>query len=174
MASRTHGIPWPIRGIIAGFAGTAAMTAVYSYLHAQRPGAVGVPDADGIGGKVGLDYDDTGVPGHIAENILHLPSLTARQAGELTLAIRWSYGSAFGIAHVILRSRLGEPRATLLFGGALMTMTFSMFPLLGRTPPPWKWTGDSMVTCLATHAAYIGTAAATDDILRRAIYTRQS
>ena len=57
---------------------------------------------------------------------------------------------------------------------ALMTMTFSMFPLLGRTPPPWEWTGGSMVTCLATHAAYIGTAAATDDLLRRALYSRQA
>ena len=84
----------------------------------------------------------------------------------MTLAIRWSYGSVFGIAHVVLRSKLGEPRATLFFGGALMSMTLSMFPLLGRTPPPWRWTGDAMVTCLATHAAYIGTAAATDNLLR--------
>ena len=172
MAMLTRDIPWPIRGVIAGFAGTAAMTAVYSYLHTRRPGAVGVPDAAGIGGKVGLDYDDTGVPGHIAENILHLPSLTDRQAGEMTLAIRWSYGSAFGIAHVVLRSRLGEPRATLLFGGALMSMTLSMFPLLGRTPPPWRWTGDSIVTCLVTHAAYIATAAATDDVLRALTHPR--
>ena len=52
-------VPWPVRGVIAGFAGTAAMTAVYSYLHSRRPGAVGVPDADGLGGKAGLDYDDS-------------------------------------------------------------------------------------------------------------------
>ena len=69
------------------------MTAVYSYLHARRPGAVGVPDADGLGGKAGLDYDDSAVPGQIAATILHLPSVTTTQAGELTLAIRWHSAS---------------------------------------------------------------------------------
>ena len=164
LLSRT--IPWPVRGIIAGFAGTAAMTAVYSYLHSRRPGAVGVPDADGLGGKAGLDYDDSAVPGQIAATILHLPSVTTRQAGELTLAIRWSYGSAFGIAHVLLRSRFREPIPTIVFGGALMSMTFSMFPVLGKTPPPWRWTADAMATSIVTHVAYISTAAIVDDVLR--------
>ena len=66
-------VPWPVRGVIAGFAGTAAMTAVYSYLHARRPGAIGVPDADGLGGKAGLDYDDSAVPGQIGQMRTLLP-----------------------------------------------------------------------------------------------------
>lgn len=166
MSLRNRTVPWPIRGVIAGFAGTAAMTAVYSYLHASRPGAVGVPDAEGLGGQAGLDYDDSAVPGQIAATILHLPSVTVKQASELTLAIRWSYGSAFGVAHVLLRSRFSEPVPTLIFGSALMTITFSMFPILGRTPPPWRWTADAMVTSVVTHVAYISTAAITDDLLR--------
>ncbi len=159
-------IPWPIRGILAGFAGTLAMSTVYSLDHWRRPGALGVAGIAGIGGHVGLDYDDSGVPGRIAANLLHLPELSDRQAGQLTLAIRWSYGSVFGVAHVLLRSRLPEPAATTVFGTALMSMTFSMFPLLGKTPPPWKWRGDELVTSVATHFAYITTAAVVDDVLR--------
>lgn len=142
------------------------MTAVYAIKRARRPGAVGVPDAAGIDGQAGLDYDDSGVPGRILANVMRKPGISDRQAGELTLAIRWSYGSAFGIAHVWLRGHIREPGATLIFGGALMSMTFSMFPLLGRTPPPWKWTGDALATSIVTHIAYIGSAAVADDILR--------
>ncbi|MBP7972596.1 MAG: hypothetical protein KAZ48_07330 [Candidatus Nanopelagicales bacterium] len=162
-----HQIPWLIRGVIAGFAGTAAMSAIYAIKHAQRPGALGIPEVKGINGSVGFDYDDTGVPGHIIANILHLPSVSDRGAGDITLALRWSYGSAFGIAHVLLRSRMSEPKPTMLFGGALMTMTLTMFPVLGRTPPPWKWSGEVVATCVETHLAYIVTAAVADDAMRR-------
>ncbi len=166
MSLRNRTIAWPIRGAIAGFAGTLAMSSVYAYAHNRRPGVSGVAGIAGIGGHVGLDYDDSGVPGRIAQRILHLPKLSDRQAGQLTLAIRWSYGSAFGVAHVLLRSRIREPYATGIFGASLMTLTFTMFPILGKTPPPWKWTGEAKVTSIATHIAYITTAAVTDDILR--------
>lgn len=36
-----------------------------------------------------------------------------------------------------------------------MTATLSLFPLLGRTPPPWRWPADVMATANATHAAYV-------------------
>ena len=159
-------IPWPVRGVLAGFAGTLAMSTVYALAHHRRPGASDLIGVAGIGGNVGLDYDDSAVPGRIAEDILHLPSMTDRQAGQMTLAIRWSYGSAFGITHVLLRSRVREPFATAIFGGSLLTMTFSMFPLLGKTPPPWMWRADAVVISVVTHIAYIPTAAVVDGVLR--------
>jgi hypothetical protein len=48
-----------------------------------------------------------------------------------------------------------------------MSGTFSLFPLLGRTPPPWRWPADVMATCLGTHAAYVTAVALTDDALTR-------
>src|SRR4051794_17672312 len=44
--------------------------------------------------------------------------------------------------------RLGEPRATLGFFATLMTATLSLFPILGRTPPPWRWPKDVMATAV--------------------------
>jgi hypothetical protein len=61
---------------------------------------------------------------------------------------------------------MSEPWASLIFGGTLMTATFSLFPLLGRTPPPRKWPPDVMATCLASHAAYVLGVATVDDLLR--------
>jgi hypothetical protein len=114
-----------------------------------------------------LDYDDSLVPGQIVAGIMHLPHVTAREDRELGLALRWSYGSMFGIWHGLLRRRLGEPRASLAFFTTLMTATLSLFPILGRTPPPWHWPKDVMATAIGTHVAYVAGLAAVDDQIAR-------
>ena len=58
-----------------------------------------------------------------------------------------------------------EPWAALAFGATLMAATFTLFPLLGKTPPPWKWPPDVLATALGTHAAYVLAVATVDDAL---------
>ena len=147
-------LPWQMRSIAAGTAGTAAMALAYRSEHGLRPQVEGP-----------VDYDDSLVPGEIVANILHLPSVTAREEHELGSALRWGYGSAFGVMHGFLRRRLGEPWASIVFGGMLMSATFSLFPLLGRTPPPWRWPRDVLLTSLATHVIYVSGVAITDAVL---------
>ena len=147
---------WPVRSVVAGAAGTAAMTVCYTVERRLRRS----------GGP--LDYDDSRVPGEIVANLLHLPSVTGHEEEELGLALRWSYGSVFGILHGLLRRQLREPAATVSFGATLMTATLTLFPLLGRTPPPWRWPRGFIVTSVFTHIAYAATVGATDDRLRRA------
>jgi hypothetical protein len=144
-------VPWPIRSVLAGAAGTAALSLSYDVERRVRRR------------RGPLDYDDSLVPGQIVASIMHLPHVTAREDEDLGLALRWGYGSAFGLWHGILRRRIGEPWATVVFGATLMSATFSLFPLLGRTPPPWRWPPDVMATCLGTHAAYVSAVAAVDD-----------
>ena len=149
----TRGVPWPVRSVLAGVAGTAAMSLAYGserrVRHAQRQ----------------LDYDDSLVPGTIVAGILHLPDVTDKEDAELGMALRWGYGSAFGLWHGTLRRVLPEPWAALLFGATLMSATLSLFPLLGRTPPPWKWPPVVLATSFGTHAAYVLTVAFVDDML---------
>jgi hypothetical protein len=113
-----------------------------------------------------LDYDDSDVPGRIVVNVLHLGHVTERGDMELGATLRWSYGSAFGLWHGVLRTRLREPWASLAFGTTLITATFTLFPLLGRTPPPWRWPTGYVATCVFTHTAYAVTVGAVDDRLR--------
>jgi hypothetical protein len=148
-------LPWPVRSVAAGTAGTAALSVAYVVERKLRPGRRGP-----------LDYDDSLVPGQIVASVLHLGRVTARDDRDLGWALRWGYGSAFGLWHGLLRRRFGEPRASALFGTTLMSATFSLFPLLGRTPPPWRWPPDVMATCLGTHAAYVLAVATVDDRLR--------
>ena len=114
-----------------------------------------------------FDYDDSLVPGEIVAAVMHLSNVTRREEGELGLALRRSYGSAFGVWHGVLRRKIGEPWASAAFGATLMTATLTLFPLLGHTPPPWRWPKSVIATAFGTHAAYVGAVAAVDDGIRR-------
>ena len=81
-------LAWPIRSVVAGAAGTAALTAAYAAERRVRPSHEGQ-----------LDYDDSLVPGQIVASVMHLPHVTARGDRDLGLALRWGYGSAFGLLH---------------------------------------------------------------------------
>jgi hypothetical protein len=149
-------VPWPARSVLAGTAGTAALTLAYSTERRLRTRHHGP-----------LDYDDSLVPGRIVANIVHLPHVTNREEEDLGLMLRWGYGSAFGIWHGLLRRRMNEPWAAAAFGTTLMTATFTLFPLLGRTPPPWRWHRDVLATSVGTHLAYVTALATVDDRFRR-------
>ena len=171
--TRPPRLPWLSRGLVAGAAGTAAMATWYHVERRVRRGrytgvttlADGTP-VEGLFSHEGLDYDDSVVPGQIVASLLKLPEPTPRQAGAITLLLRWTYGSAFGIAHVWLRKRLREPAASLLFGSVLLAVTSVAFPVLGRTPVPWRWPVDAQLSSIGSHSAYIITASALDNILR--------
>ena len=146
----------PIRSILAGSAGTLAMTLAYATERRVRRENRGQ-----------LDYDDSLVPGQIVASIMHLPHVTDREENELGLALRWGYGSVFGLWHGILHRKFPEPVASTFFGATLMSATLTLFPLLGRTPPPWRWPKDVIVTSLGTHVAYVVAVATVDDRIGR-------
>ena len=149
-------LAWPIRSVLAGTGGTATMTFAYAAERRLRSKARGP-----------LDYDDGLVPGRIVASVMHLPHVTGREERDLGLLLRWTYGSGFGLLHGTLRRSIGEPWASAAFGATLMTATLTLFPLLGRTPPPWRWRPDVLATSVATHACYVAAVAAADDGIRR-------
>ena len=111
---------FPLRSVLAGSAGTLALTLAYATERRVRRGHRGQ-----------LDYDDSLVPGQIVASIMHLPHVTDREENELGLALRWGYGSAFGIWHGILHRRFSEPLASIMFGATLMSATLTLFPASG-------------------------------------------
>ncbi len=145
---------WPVRSLAAGVAGTATLTGAYALDHLLT------------GATRSLDYDDSRVPGQIVVSVLDLRHVTGRDKDELALAVRCSYGPAFALWHGALRRKMAEPWASAAFFTSLMSVTLTMFPLLGRTPPPWRWPRGYLATSLATHAAYVAAVALVDDGLR--------
>jgi len=75
----------------------------------------------------------------------------------------------YGLLHGAVYRKVGEPLASLAFGAVLMSATFSLFPLLGHAPPPWRWPKDVIATSIGTHVAYVTAVAMTDDRLRRRV-----
>lgn len=146
-------LPWPVRSVLAGAAGTAALS--LSYVVERRVRRVRQ-----------ADYDDSLVPGGIVLSILHLHQVNRREEYDAGMGLRWAYGSGFGLFHGLLRRRVDEPWASLTFGGTLMSLTLTMFPLLGHTPPPWRWPRGYVVSELLTHAAYVTAVAVVDDLGR--------
>lgn len=146
-----------------------------SWYHLSRPlrrGSFGVSSltdgtpVQGLWSQVGLDYDDSMVPGQIIANLLRLDQPTHTEIKIIALSLRWTYGSAFGLAHVLLRNRIREPYATMIFGGTLMAVATVAFPSLGGTPVPWRWPVDVQANSIISHTAYIVTASVVDNMLR--------
>lgn len=133
---------WPVASVLGGATGTAALS--LAYVIDRRVRRQSQPQ----------DYDDSLVPGQIVVSIMDLRGVTRREERDLGFALRWSYGSSFGLWHGVLRRKRSEPQATIVFGATLMTMTLTLFPLLGHTPPPWRWPRGYLATSVVTHAIY--------------------
>ena len=80
-------VPWPFRSVLAGTAGTAALTASYAIERRLRPQRKGP-----------LDYDDSLVPGQIVASVMHLGHVTGREDQELGTILRW--GLRLGVWHL--------------------------------------------------------------------------
>ena len=149
-------IPWPVRGVLGGTAGTATMTLAYETERRLRHNHRGQ-----------LDYDDSLVPGKIVASIMHLGKVTDKEDNEIGLALRWSYGSVFGIWHGMLHRRLREPWASAIFGGDADERDAVAVPAAGTNAAAMAWPADVMATAIATHVAYVVAAATVDDVLGR-------
>jgi hypothetical protein len=148
---------WWARGGAAGLAGTTAMTATYGLERRLR---------HSYGGP--LDYDDSATPAHAAMVVLRLHTLDERRERELGYLVHWGYGSAMGIPRELLGRYLSPKRATLVYWLGLMVMTGTLFPVLGGTPPPWRWKPDVVLTSVLQHAVYAVCVGAAVDAARRA------
>ncbi|MDL5155551.1 hypothetical protein [Actinomycetospora termitidis] len=157
-----------LSGVLAGAAGTAAMTItgrLHRELYARRRG-VAPSEITEI-----LDYDDSDHVVVAASRLLQAVSGRAPESSGARRAlfwlVHWGYGSAVGVAHAELRHRLGEPTAGIAFFLGCQTMALSLFPVLGGTPAPWRWTPRLMTTSLAQHVVYAGAVAGADAALAR-------
>ncbi|MEJ2862234.1 hypothetical protein [Actinomycetospora flava] len=119
-----------------------------------------------------LDYDDSDHVVVAASTLLRHVIGWAPRSPEgrraLFWLVHWGYGSAVGAAHVALQHALRrEPAAALTFFAGSQVMALALFPVLGETPPPWRWERRLLVTSFVQHAIYAGGVAATDTATAR-------
>lgn len=119
-----------------------------------------------------LDYDDSDHVVVAAATLLQAVTGWAPESPGARLAlfrtVHWGYGSAVGAGHALLRHELGgEPAAGTVFFLGCQTMALSLFPVLGDTPVPWRWTPRLMTVSLAQHMVYAAAVAGAQAALDR-------
>jgi uncharacterized membrane protein YagU involved in acid resistance len=148
-------------GVVAGLVATTVMNASYWAERRIRRNVEGP-----------LDYDDSNVPAQVAARLLRPvvrnTELSDQASRWLGFAVHWGYGSLFGVSAVPLNRRFGPAAATAVYWSGMMAMACAMFPVLGGTPPPWRWRRDVIVTSAFQHLVYAATATATLRLLTRA------
>lgn len=114
-----------------------------------------------------IDYDASDRVVVAASKVVRWDPSTENGRRALFYLVHWGYGSLVALEYERLRRvTRSEPRATVAFFAACQTMALTLFPLLGDTPPPWRWRRDVLVTSFAQHALYATTVAATSHAFR--------
>jgi len=125
------------KGIVAGLAGTLAMTIsqmIEMRLSHRKPST---SPADAAGKVLGVQARDSAAKSRFAT------------------AVHWAYGTAWGLARAALggtrRSRLWAPLAQL---AAVQTTAMLMLPGLGVAPPVTKWGAKAISKEVMHHTVY--------------------
>jgi hypothetical protein len=125
------------KGIVAGVAGTAAMT-VSSTLEAKLRGRA-----------------FSTAPAKAAQKLLGIESFTTPAAeARFSNLVHWGYGTGWGVARAVLGHVL-PPKAAdaahfaAVWGGALV-----MLPALEVAPPVWEWDGADVGIDVFHHTVY--------------------
>lgn len=153
-----------MRGVLAGAAGTVVMSCTeWLHVRAHRRGML---QAASVEESEPADFD---VSGHVvtaAARVLRVEVRTRRQAQALFLLTHFGYGSAFGTAGELLRRTDLSRRARIAaFASIAEAWACTLFPLLGDTPPPWRWPTEALIASVVEHAIYAGVAVSVGDRL---------
>ena len=134
------------RGLLAGLAGVAAMTAAEKLEQAltQRP--------------------DSFVPAHTLERLLRLPSKPDHERLWLNWAMHWGQGVLLGAVRGLMAARgLRGPVGSFLFLNLRLLNDQTLENATGVGAPPWTWPIDEQVIDLLHKAVYAFAAGAVAD-----------
>lgn len=129
------------RGLVAGLAGTAAMT-VSSTIEARRTGR-GSSDtpAQAVATVLGVDEFEDDAAKERSNQLAH-----------------WAYGTALGAVRGLLgASGLSRNVADVGFHAAVWGIEQTMLPGLGLAPPVTRWDARQIATDLTHHTVYSAT-----------------
>jgi hypothetical protein len=128
------------KGIVAGVAGTAAMT-VSSTLEARIRGR-----------------RPSTAPAEATAKVLGIEEFAdARSKARFSTLAHWGYGTGWGLARAVLGAAgLPPAAATAAHGAAVYGNELVMLPALDVAPPVWTWGRNEVAIDLFHHAVYAG------------------
>lgn len=139
------------KGVLAGAAGTAAMSASSA---AEMK----------IRGRQGST-----VPAEVLCTLLGVEALDAAHKARLTTLVHWGYGTALGVSRGALAlAGLRGRRAAAAFFGVTWAGELVMLPAVDAAPPPTRWSAQTLAVGGFHHLVYALVTSATYDALDRA------
>jgi hypothetical protein len=137
-----------VRGLVAGLAGVAAMTAAekLEQLLTRRPNSY--------------------VPAHTLERLLGLPHRPDEERLWLNWAMHWGQGVVLGPVRVLMAERgLRGPVSSFLFLNLRLLNDQTLENATGVGAPPWTWPTDEQTVDLLHKAVYAFTTGVVADQL---------
>lgn len=127
------------KGILAGVAGTAVMTAVSAVEMRMQ------------------DRETSTVPAEAAEEFVGFDVSSEEGKKKLTNVVHWAYGIGWGAFRGLLCSfGIRGPEATGTYFAGVWGVGLVMLPVLGVAPPPQEWGRKAVAMDAAHHAVYAG------------------
>jgi hypothetical protein len=137
------------KGLVAGFAGTAAMTVSSTLEMKLRGRAASTAPADAAAKVLGI--------GGFADD-------AARQ--RFATLVHWSYGTGWGAVRALLGlAGLPPVAATAAHLAAVWGSEAVMLPSLGVAPPFWTWGAEEVAIDVWHHVVYATVTGATYELL---------
>ena len=148
------------KGIVAGLAGTALMTAYQEAVARARGGSALAESM-----KEPRTWAEAPAPAQLAKKVSEGVlgrRVVKRQAPVITSVAHWTCGASLGAAYGLAASRL-RPHpllAGLAFGSAVWGIAYAGLAPLGIYEAPWRYPAKTLGVDLSYHAAYgLGVAA---------------
>ena len=153
------------RGLAAGAAGTAAMTA-YQKLVLRSSGEP-APTWEQAPPQTRIARRALGVVG---------VDLSARRIPLVSSIVHWTYGTALGPAYALLDERADRAAAAegAGFGAGVWALSHAELTPVGLKPAPWRWSAGAIVRDVSQHLVYgLAVAGAYEALERRDERTRR-
>ena len=137
------------KGVLAGVAGTAAMT-ISSTLEAKLRGrAFSSAPADAAAKVLGIKEFESEAAKSRFSNLVH-----------------WGYGTGWGVVRGILREfGLGAKLATPAHFAAVWGSALVSLPAFDVAPPVWRWGTEEVAIDVFHHLVYVGATAVAFELL---------
>jgi hypothetical protein len=139
------------KGVVAGLAGTAAMT-VSSTVEAKLRGRA---------------FSDA--PARAAQKLLGIAEFESEAAkARFSNVVHWGYGTGWGVARALLGlAALTGRKADAAHFGAVWGGALVMLPALGVAPPAWRWGKEEVAIDVFHHAVYAAATGLAYELLDR-------
>jgi hypothetical protein len=148
-----------LTGVLAGAAGTVAMTAHQELLQRLK-----ASDDNGGSEPQGDPWQDAPAPAQAGKKVLEAlgaAPLPPRAIPVLTQVMHWSYGSVWGAVYALLPGHQDCARARRgsLFGATVWAVSYAQLVPLGVYDKPWHYPPRAIAEEISYHLTY-GTAVA--------------